>query len=71
MDQKQFRVLMMMVKNTFQAKQWLQKLYYTDSASSETIIKRWFADFKRGCRDTDDAERSGRSNEVVTPENVK
>ena len=42
-----------------------------DSASSETTIKRWFADFKRGRRDTDDAERSGRPNEAVTPENMK
>ena len=38
---------------------------------SETTIKRWFADFKRGHRDTDDAERSGRPNEAVTPENIK
>lgn len=74
MDQKQFRVLILhcflMGKNTVQAKQWLEKCY-GDSAPSETTIKRWFADFKRGRRDTDDAERSGRPNEAVTPENIK
>ena len=73
MDQKQFRVLILhcflMGKNTVQAKQWLEKCY-GDSAPSETTIKRWFADFKRGCRDTDDAERSGRPNEAVTAENI-
>ncbi len=44
---------------------------YGDSAPSETTIKRWFADFERGRIDTDDAERSGRPNEAVTPENIK
>ena len=74
MDQKQFRVLILhcflMETNTVQAKQWLEKSY-GDSAPSETTIKRWFSDFKRGRRDTDDAERSGRPNEAVTPENKK
>ena len=54
----------MMGKNTVQAKQWLEKCY-EDSAPSETTIKRQFADFKRGRRDTDDAERSGHPNEPV------
>ena len=74
MDQKQFRVLILhcflMGKNTVQAKQWLEKCY-GNSSPSETTIKRWFADFKRGRRDTDDAERSGRPNEAVTSENIK
>ena len=56
-----------MGKNTVQAKQWLEKCY-RDSALSETTVKRWFADFKRSRRDTDDAERP---NEAVTPENIK
>jgi len=43
---------------------------YGDSALSETTIKRWYADFKRGRRDTDDAEHSGHPNEAVTPENT-
>ena len=58
-----------MGKNTVQAKQWLEKCY-GDSSPSETI-KRWFADFKRGRRDTDDAERIGHPNEAVTPESIK
>jgi len=74
MDQKKFRVLILhcflMEKNTVQAKEWLEKCY-GDSAPSETTINRWFADFKRGRRDTGDAKRSGRPNEAVTPENIK
>ncbi|KAF7275565.1 hypothetical protein GWI33_011592 [Rhynchophorus ferrugineus] len=74
MDQKQFRVLifqcLLMVKNTVQAKLWLEKRY-KDFAPLEITIKRWFAGFKRGCIDIDNAERSGRPNEVVTPENIK
>ncbi|KAF7278468.1 hypothetical protein GWI33_008372 [Rhynchophorus ferrugineus] len=73
MDQKQFHILILhcflMGKHSVQAKQWLEK-YFKDSASSETTIKRWFADFKRGRRDTDDAERSGRP-KLVRPENKK
>ncbi|KAF7281841.1 hypothetical protein GWI33_004214 [Rhynchophorus ferrugineus] len=74
MDQKQFCVLILhcflLRKSTVQAKQWLEK-FYEDSASSETTIKRWFADFKRGRRDSDDAECCRCPNEVVTPENTK
>ncbi|KAF7277223.1 hypothetical protein GWI33_009158 [Rhynchophorus ferrugineus] len=73
MDQKQYRVLIIPLlngKNTVQAKLWLEKCY-KDSAPSERTLKRWFANFKRGCRDTDDAECSGRPNEAVIPENVK
>ncbi|KAF7271913.1 hypothetical protein GWI33_015255 [Rhynchophorus ferrugineus] len=74
MNQEQFRVLILhyflVGKNTVQAKQYLEKCY-KNSAPSGTRIKRWFANFKRGRRDTDDAQRSGRSNEVVTPEIIK
>ncbi|KAF7268638.1 hypothetical protein GWI33_018266 [Rhynchophorus ferrugineus] len=74
MDQKQFCILIlhcfMMGKNTVQAKHWLEKCY-KDSAPLETTIKRWFANFKRACRDTGDVERSECPNEVVTPENIK
>ncbi|KAF7278752.1 hypothetical protein GWI33_007985 [Rhynchophorus ferrugineus] len=73
MNQKQFRVLILhcflIGKYTAQAKQWFQKCY-TDADPAEIIIKRCFADFKRGRRDTDE-ERSGRPNEVVSPENIK
>ena len=44
-------------------KQWHVK-FYGDSA-------RWFADFKRGRRDTNDAKHSRRTNASVTSENIK
>ena len=69
-----FRVLIkhcfLMGKNTVQAKQWLGKCY-SDSATSETTIKRCYADFKRGRTNTNDLERSRHSNLVVAPENTK
>lgn len=74
MDSNQFRVLIyhcyLMGKNTVQAQQWLEKCY-PDSAPSKTTICRWFAEFKRGRTNTEDAERSGRPNDAVTPENIK
>ena len=59
-----------MGENTVQAQQWLDKCY-PDSAPSKKTICRWYADFKRGRTDTNDAERSGAPNEAVTPENIK
>ena len=53
-----------------QAQKWLEKCY-GDSAPSKTTICRWYAEFKRARTDTEDAERSGRPNEVVTPETIK
>ena len=53
-----------------QAQQWLEKCY-GDSAPSKTTICRCYAESKRGRTDTEDAERSGRTNEVVTPETIK
>ena len=48
MGKSEFLVLIkhcfLMVKNTVQAKQWLDKCY-SDSAPSETTVKRWYADF--------------------------
>ena len=52
-----------------QSQQWLEK-FYGDSAPSKTTICRWYAEFKRGRTDTEDAERSGRPNEAVTPETI-
>ena len=73
MDKNEFRVLIkhcyLMGKNTVQAQQWLEKCY-PDCAPSKTMICRWYADFKRGRTDTNNAERSGRPNEAVTPENI-
>ena len=74
MEKTEFRVLIkhcfLMGKNTAQAQQWLEKCY-PDSAPSKTTICRWYADFKRGRTDTNDAERSGCPNEAVITVNMK
>ena len=57
-------------KNTVQVKQWLH-MCYSDSTPLETTVKRWYADFKRGHTDTNDAECSGRPNSGVVLENTK
>ena len=57
-----------MEKNTVQAKQWLDKRC-TASAPSRQMVEKWFADFKRARTNTNDAERSGRINSAVVPEN--
>ena len=57
-----------MVKNIVQAKQWLDKCY-SDPVFSETTVKRWHTEFKSCRTDTNDAERSGRTNSAVASEN--
>ena len=59
-----------MGKNTVHAKQWLDKCY-SDSAPSETTVKRWYADFKCDRTNTNDAESSGHPNSAVVLENIK
>ena len=59
-----------MGKNTVQAKQWLDKCY-SDSAPSETTVKRWYVDFERSCTEANDAECSGHPNSAVVPENTE
>jgi len=59
-----------MKKNTVETKQWLDK-HYPDSAPSRQMVEKWIAEFKRGRTSTNDAERSGRPNEAVIPENIK
>ena len=44
---------------------------YSESAPSEIMVKRWYADFKCGRTDTNDAECSGCPNLAVVPENTK
>ena len=44
---------------------------YSDSAPSETTVKRWYVAFKRGRTDTNDAEHSGHPNSGVVSENTK
>ena len=74
MEKSEFRVLIkhcfLIGKNTVQAKQWLDKCY-PGFAPSRQIVKKWFADFKRGRTNTHDAERSRRLNSAVVPENIK
>ena len=73
-EKSEFRVLIkycfLMGKNTVQTKQWLDKCY-SDSAPSETMIKKWYAHFKCSCTDTNDAECSGWPKSAVVPENTK
>ena len=57
-------------KNTVQEKQLLHKSYL-DSAPSETTVKRWYADFKCGRTDTNDAECSGHPNLAAVSINTK
>ena len=74
MEKYKFCVLIqycfVMGKLSVQAKQWHNKCYL-DSAPLETTAKRWYADFKRGCTDTKDAEHPGHLNSAVVPENTK
>ena len=74
MEESEFHVLIkhcfLMRKNTVQAKQWLDKCY-SDSALSESMVKKWYVDFKRGRIDTNDAEGSGHPNLTIVPENTK
>ena len=58
-----------MGKNIVEAKQWFDKCY-SDSALSKTTVKRWYADFKCGCTDTNDAECSVHPNSPFLPKNT-
>ena len=73
MDKKQFRVLIkhcfLMGKNTIEVKQWLDK-HYGNSAPGKSTIIDWYAEFKRGPTNTDDAERFGRPTSAVVLENI-
>lgn len=41
-----------------------------EKAPSFTMVKKWFAEFKRGRTSTEDAERSGRPSDVSSPETI-
>ena len=73
MDKKEFQMLIkhcfLMEKNIVEAKQWLDK-HYQDSAPGKSTIIDWYAEFKRGSTNTDDAEPSGHPKSVVVPENI-
>ena len=74
MEKFEFHVLIkycfLMEKNIVQANEWLDQCYL-DSAPLVTMFKRWYADFKRGCTDTNDTECSSHPNSAVVPENTK
>lgn len=74
MEKTKFHVLIkrcfLMGKNTIQTQQWLEKCY-TESTPSKTNICHWFAEFKQGHTNTDDAECLGHPKEVIIPENIK
>ncbi|KOX74108.1 hypothetical protein WN51_14188 [Melipona quadrifasciata] len=74
MDKKEFHALIkrcfLMGKDTVEAKQWLDKRY-GDSAPGKSTIIDWYAEFKRGRTNSDDAERSGHPKSAVVPENIK
>ena len=57
-------------KILFKQKQWLDKCC-SDSAPLETMVNRWYADFKCGCIDTNVVEHSGHSNSALVQENTK
>ena len=59
-----------MGENTLLAKQWFDKCY-SDSTLSETMVERWYAYFKCGYTDTNDAECLGHPNSAVLSENTK
>ena len=59
-----------MRKNTAQAKLWLN-MCYPVSDSSRQMVEKWFADFKGGRTNIDDAKRSGHPNSEIVPENIK
>ena len=56
-------------KNTVKAKQRLDK-HYGDSAPGKSTIIDWYAEFKRGGKNTDNAGRSGCPKFTVVPENI-
>ena len=58
-----------MGKNTVEAKQWLDERYGDYAPGKSTIID-WYAEFKRGSTNTDDAKRSDRPKSAVVPENI-
>ena len=55
--------------NTIEAKERLHKRYW-DSAPGKSTSIDWYAKFKRGCTNTDNAEHFGRPRSAGVPENI-
>ena len=74
MEKSEFRVLIkhcfLRAKNTVQAKKWLEK-YFLGSAPTRQMVEKWFADFRCGRTNSDDAERSGRPNLAAVLDDIK
>ena len=73
MEKSEFRVL---TEHCFLMEKMLSNqrnglISFSISVPSERTVKRWYADFKRGCTDTNDVETSVRPNLTVVPENTK
>ena len=58
-----------MGKNNAKRMQWFDKRY-EDSATVKSTIIEWYAVFKRGHTNIDDAKRSVRPKSAVVPENI-
>lgn len=71
MEKSEFRVLIkhyfLRKKSITETKQRLDK-YYGGSAPSISMVKKWFTEFRCGRTSTSDAQCSGCSKEVITPE---
>ena len=61
--------MLLIRKNTFDVKQWLDKRY-GDSAPRKSTIINLYAEFKRGRTNRDDGERSRRLKLAFVPENI-
>ena len=49
---------------------WFLDKRYGDSAAGKSTIIDWYAEFKRGRTNTDDASRSCRPKSAIVPENI-
>lgn len=62
------KLVLVMGKNTVEAKAWLDK-YYSGFASLRQMVEKYFAVFNCSLTNTNDVEGSGHQKEVVTKNN--
>ena len=60
----------LMLKNTVQTKQWLDKCY-KESSPSRQMVEKWIGEFKRGRKGINGAERLGRPKDITTSEIIE
>ena len=74
MEKSEFHVLIkhcfLMGKKYCSSKAMVQEVLFR-LCSSETMVKRWYADFKHSRTDTNGAEHSGRQNSAVVLKTTK